>query len=200
MVADGVGRIYGGIREGAKNGSAPKKNKNKNVLLTRKLVFPISLLHLCLLLSFSYLKHSSLSCSANFPAWYSSPPIVEVTVSVSSTMTAISLSLFPSMLRSLMLAEPEITGNKTDAHRDSALEEAINPGRSKHYSGLWATAPGTVWLAVPGPIQGTKTPKHISQRIPFPCQSHKVKKPGQAPFISVFSVKHRLNPLRPNMA
>lgn len=54
----------------------------------------------------AHLKHCSRSPRANRPAWYSSPSITEGTVSVSCTMTAISLSRFPSMLRSLMLAEP----------------------------------------------------------------------------------------------
>lgn len=55
---------------------------------------------------FPYLKHSRRSCRPYFPAWYACPSITEGTVSESSTITATSLSLFPSMLRSLMLAEP----------------------------------------------------------------------------------------------
>lgn len=55
---------------------------------------------------FAYLKHSRRSCRAYLPAWYSCPSITAVTVSESSTITATSLSRFPSMLRSLMLAEP----------------------------------------------------------------------------------------------
>lgn len=58
----------------------------------------------------AHLKHCSRSPWAKRPAWYSSPSITEGTVSVSCTMTAISLSRFPSMLRSFMLAEP-IMGN-----------------------------------------------------------------------------------------
>lgn len=53
------------------------------------------------------LKHSSRRPWAKRPAWYSFPSIIDGTVSVSCTMTAISLSRFPSMLRSLMLAEPK---------------------------------------------------------------------------------------------
>lgn len=52
------------------------------------------------------LKHSFRRASVRGPAWYSSPPIVDGTLSSSSTNTASSLSRLPSMLRSLMLAEP----------------------------------------------------------------------------------------------
>lgn len=55
---------------------------------------------------FPDLKHSLRRASVRGPAWYSSPPMMDGTRSSSSTNTAISLSLLPSMLRSLMLAEP----------------------------------------------------------------------------------------------
>lgn len=53
-----------------------------------------------------YLKHSRRSWRPYLPAWYACPSITDATVSESSTITATSLSLFPSMLRSFMLAEP----------------------------------------------------------------------------------------------
>lgn len=53
-----------------------------------------------------YLKQRSRRDWAKRPALYASPSITEGTVSVSCTMMAISLSRLPSMLRSLMLAEP----------------------------------------------------------------------------------------------
>lgn len=60
-----------------------------------------------------HLKHCNRSPRAKQPAWYSFPSMTEGTVSVSSTMTAISLSRFPSMLRSLMLAEPKRRNNRS---------------------------------------------------------------------------------------
>lgn len=60
----------------------------------------------CCLGLFPDLKHSLRRASVRGPAWYSSPPMTDGTRSSSSTNTAISLSLLPSMLRSLMLAEP----------------------------------------------------------------------------------------------
>lgn len=60
------------------------------------------------------LKHCSRSPWANRPAWYSCPSITDGIVSVSCTMTAISLSRFPSMLRSFMLAEPVRRNNETE--------------------------------------------------------------------------------------
>lgn len=59
-----------------------------------------------------HLKHCSRSSRAKQPAWYSFPSMSEGTVSVSSTMMAISLSRLPSMLRSLMLAEPKRRNNR----------------------------------------------------------------------------------------
>lgn len=59
-------------------------------------------------------KHCSRSPRAKWPAWYSFPSITEGTVSVSCTMTAISLSRFPSMLRSFMLAEPIKRNSETE--------------------------------------------------------------------------------------
>lgn len=70
---------------------------------------------------FTYLKHSRRSCRAYFPAWYSCPSITAVTVSESSTITATSLSLFPSMLRSLMLAEPAETQREEDELVDQQM-------------------------------------------------------------------------------
>ncbi len=52
------------------------------------------------------LKHSSRRLNPKRPAWYSWPSITDFTVWISSKMTATSLSLLPSMLRSLILAEP----------------------------------------------------------------------------------------------
>lgn len=62
------------------------------------------------------LKHSLRRASARGPAWYSSPPMMDGTLSSSSTNTANSLSLFPSMLRSLMLADPATEVGSTDIY------------------------------------------------------------------------------------
>lgn len=74
-------------------------------------------------------KHWSRSPWANRPAWYSFPSITEGTVSVSCTMTAISLSRFPSMLRSFMLAEP--------IRRNSATEPFSCRGRHSLILQTW---------------------------------------------------------------
>lgn len=60
------------------------------------------------------LKHSLRRARVSGPAWYSSPPMIDDTRSSSSTNTANSLSLLPSMLRSLMLADPgeQVEGNE----------------------------------------------------------------------------------------
>lgn len=62
--------------------------------------------HLRSYIFFPDLKHSLRRASVRGPAWYSSPPMMDETLSSSSTITANSLSLLPSMLRSLMLADP----------------------------------------------------------------------------------------------
>lgn len=82
---------------------------------------------------FQHLKHSRRSCRAYFPAWYSCPSITAVTVSESSTITATSLSLFPSMLRSLMLAEPAVNAKERDeldhrVHQQMVLRHQISDG------------------------------------------------------------------------
>lgn len=78
-------------------------------------------------------KHCSRIPWANRPAWYSSPSITEGTVSVSSTMTAISLSRFPSMLRSLMLAEP--------IRRNSDMQQSCHGGRHRRPPSSLANTP-----------------------------------------------------------
>lgn len=98
-----------------KNGDQVKIITILKILVARGCLFVCACVHLKSTLStvcscpglFPDLKHSFRRARVRGPAWYSSPPMMDGTRSSSSTNTAISLSRLPSMLRSLMLAEPE---------------------------------------------------------------------------------------------
>lgn len=93
------------------------------------------------------LKHSSRRPRAKQPAWYSFPSIIDGTISVSCTMTAISLSRFPSMLRSLMLAEPKRRTSRQaqvssrDSHHQYNRSHSMLPG-SRCSSQRWRPPEG----------------------------------------------------------
>lgn len=106
----------------------------KNTFLTKPAVFVLDTR------THTHPKHSFRKASASGPAWYSSPFMTEGTLSSSSTSTANSLSRLPSMLLSLMLADPDNNRRERTAWRTLEVLHFCPPVDGAHLQHRNSTA------------------------------------------------------------